>query len=40
MMNVNVNLVKKLAKFRPILKGYALNEADIDYVCPRAFEIE
>lgn len=39
-MNVNVNLVKNVAKFSPILKGYDLNEADIDYVCPRELGIE
>lgn len=39
-MNVNVNLVKNVAKFSPILKGYNLNEADIDYVCPRELGIE
>lgn len=40
MMNVNVNLVKNVAKFSPILEGCDLNEAHIDYVRPRELGIE
>lgn len=37
---MNVNLVKNIAKFSPILKGCDLNEADIDYARPRELGIE
>lgn len=40
MMNANVNLVKKVAKFSSILKGCSFNEADIDCVCPQELGIE
>lgn len=33
-------LKEKVAKFSSILKGCNLNEADIDYVCPRELGIE